>query len=139
MVRLTNRELAFTAACITFSFCASLVSAAVSPRLGKACGAPCYNRAAPKPISLAPHWRVSCSVESQNLNLIPRAFWPFPRPPKGPGKEVDGTSELAARSIHRTTSAAGQLLDLVERFVANVGPSPIRFLCASVPVWVLAV
>ena len=34
VVRLTDRELAFTTACTTFSFCASLISAAVSGGLG---------------------------------------------------------------------------------------------------------
>ena len=121
MVRLTDpwcpaRELAYTTACIYFSFCASLVSASVSVRLGKASIAPSCNRASPRPPSLASHWRVSCLVESYNLNLIPRAFCPLPRPPKGPGNEVDRTSDWAR---------GDQLLDLVERFVVGVGTPPI--------------
>ena len=84
MVRLTDEwspapKLAYTTACISLLFCASLISASVSARLGKGSGARCCKRAAPKPLSLASHWRVSCLVESQNLYLIPRAFWPFSR------------------------------------------------------------
>ena len=69
--------------------------------------------------------RVSFSVESQNLNLVPRVLWRFLHPPKGPCNEVDKPpSGRAEWQVFRS----GRTLRRERWSSANLAP------CASVVV-----
>ena len=123
MVRLTDqwspaRELAFTTACNSFSFCASLVSASVSGGLGRHAA---LRAATELPQSLS-HLRHTGGLAARSSH---RTSTSFPGPI---GLLPARQKALVARLIEPLGARNDQFSDIVERSVMRVGPTPICFL-----------